>query len=310
MPAPNRPLDTIGASDIVAICGFSPYVTPHDVAHRIVGHNDWGIASNPELAEWGHIMEPAILNHWEKYVGGVQLTIRGKSYFHPEIAWMAATPDGVNPERPAIVDAKNVDWSKASRFKNGLPDDFIVQGTWQVGVYNAVAEKENLPKATEAFFHCAIGNRPPNQYPIPFDQAAFDKLVIIATNFREKVLRGDFDFGTQVTIEQLSGKDLKQANKRQAQLLARYMRLRQKDSENTVKMSLLEEQIKEIIGQNYGIQSDQFKAIFPEYGGGIAYAKIVNDISEKFKIPISEIEELKKKYRSAPSRRLTVKELR
>jgi hypothetical protein len=283
---PNRKQDTIGASDVVAIVGLSEYSTPYDIALRITGKVSW-----------------------EKYAsGGVLLPVRGVTFYHPEYDWMACTPDGVNHEYPVSVDAKNIDYVKAKRFIDGLPEDFTVQGTWQNGVYNAWAKEKGLPLLDYTIFHVAIGNRVPKPFIVPYDDTLFKKLVIIVTNFRNQILSGDFSFSQEIiTHNQVSPiKNYKKANKRQAQWLSKYCSINNKIEKLQDELSDVSHKIKMAIGDAYGLEDSQYRAAFAPYGGNVSYAEAMKEIVKIYKLPFDKIEQIKSKYKSNPSRRLRV----
>lgn len=128
----------IGASEIAAVAGLSPYQSPIDVwlrkptANRAALDSDDG-DSGP--AEVGSILEPAVLELYTRRTGNAAerpLATRR----HPEHEWVLASPDGVvNAER--LVEVKVVGTRMASDWDDGVPDYVRCQCLWQAFVTGA-----------------------------------------------------------------------------------------------------------------------------------------------------------------------------
>ncbi len=123
----------IGASDIAAIIGISPWSTPL----QIWVSKTMDETPEPEPSEdmkWGVRMETAILDEFEfRQPQSADLT-RGPLLRNIERPWMMATPDGWHPAEPvSVVEAKKVDaWSW-----DEIPKHYQVQVQWQLAVTGA-----------------------------------------------------------------------------------------------------------------------------------------------------------------------------
>ena len=120
----------IGASDIAAIMGISPYSTPFQVwASKVAELPD----DNPtEGMKWGRILENVILDEWGKQ----NRPVRGRDQLirSTDVPMMMATLDGITttPEghKPAVAEAKNCSkWGWDS-----IPEYYIAQVQWQLAV--------------------------------------------------------------------------------------------------------------------------------------------------------------------------------
>lgn len=115
----------IGASDVAAIVGLSPWGSPMSVYLDKTTE----ISEDPtEAMEWGTRLENAILDGYEERTGE-KVTDRQLTLEHPDHPHHRATIDG-RIERLRIVEAKNTsDWSW-----DEIPDHYRIQGQWQMHV--------------------------------------------------------------------------------------------------------------------------------------------------------------------------------
>lgn len=82
----------IGASEIAAIAGLSPYASPWDIWLRKTGQAP-DVEESPEM-EWGLRLEPAIRQKYADLTGAT-MYVPSESLFHPERHWARATPDAI-----------------------------------------------------------------------------------------------------------------------------------------------------------------------------------------------------------------------
>ena len=120
----------IGASDIAAIMGISPWSTPFQVWASKVAEIPEDEGS--EQMKWGRILENVILDEWEKENEDV-VHSRGRLIRSSDVPVMMATLDGIThtPKRkPAVAEAKNrAEWSWDS-----VPEHYYSQVQWQLAV--------------------------------------------------------------------------------------------------------------------------------------------------------------------------------
>lgn len=124
----------LGASEIAAVCGASPYATPLDVYLRKLGLVDDTVENDARRA--GNMLEPAILSWYAAEMGGANLraslTLR-----HPSYEWALATPDAVWTDEPRLVEAKNVGIRMAHEWgddPDAVPASYMLQTQWQMEV--------------------------------------------------------------------------------------------------------------------------------------------------------------------------------
>lgn len=132
----------MGASDVAAALGVSPYRTPHDVWMEKMGLPMPPVDSEP--IRCGVAMEPYVLARYEVESG---LTILpSEPIVHPVETWARATPDGViTGESPRLIEVKCVtpytdkSWENPwdgvtplSEYVPTVPTTYLIQAVWQM----------------------------------------------------------------------------------------------------------------------------------------------------------------------------------
>lgn len=126
----------IGASEIAAVVGLSPWQGPHDIWERKTGRAPPQIGTDALL--FGTIMEPAIISYWRartgrrvKYVGRHQRT-----YVHPANPLCVATPDGLIQPGDVNLEVKTYGFRVAHHWgepgTDEIPEYYLAQCVWQM----------------------------------------------------------------------------------------------------------------------------------------------------------------------------------
>lgn len=148
----KRPLDprraeSISSTDIAAIAGLNPYVTPWDVYARKTGL----VQPVEEIGfgpmHWGTVLEPHLIDAYELVLKVVVKRSGNKTLWHPSRKWQCATPDGrvmMGPKTMRAVEAKTSgrghrwgDPSKAGQ-ASSVPEEYAIQGAWEMSVTEAM----------------------------------------------------------------------------------------------------------------------------------------------------------------------------
>jgi len=162
----------IGASDIAAIMGLSPWATPLQVwVSKTV--DDIPEAEPSEDMAWGTRMESAIMDEAQERIGWM-IDNRGDLWRNTERPWMLATPDGLIADaagNPAgsVVEAKKTDawtWDE-------IPTHYNLQVQWQMAVTGA-------PQAYIAALH---RGRRLEIYPVMADPELQQELIEAGEHF-------------------------------------------------------------------------------------------------------------------------------
>ena len=166
----------IGASEIPIIAGESPYRSALELWAEKTGRvKPVPDAETAELFELGHLMEPVLLEIYERRTGRHPKRVR-RMLAHPDVPWALASLDAQAPVRRA-VEAK---WSNAARWHgDGIPDDVLMQVQWQLFVTGwDVADV------------VALVGRAARVVEVPRDQGWIDDLYRLAAAFWERVESG------------------------------------------------------------------------------------------------------------------------
>ena len=119
--------NTLGASEIAAVCGLDPFRGPWDVwADKL------GLDIREEFAEadMGHLFERPLLEHYSRKTGVV--LAYPETLIHPIHRWVSATPDGLASDR--VVQVKVVGAQMAHKWDAGVPEYVVCQVQWEMYV--------------------------------------------------------------------------------------------------------------------------------------------------------------------------------
>lgn len=115
----------LGASEVAAVLGKSPYSTPADVLAGKLGAT--GVEETPAMRV-GTALEPLILAEWSA-ARGIELDVSQPLVYHPEASWLASHPDGL--ALPTAVEVKT--YSERTRdewdpdLADGVPVHYLLQ---------------------------------------------------------------------------------------------------------------------------------------------------------------------------------------
>lgn len=171
----------LGAYDIAAIVGCSPYSSPAQVV--MVKR---GLIDPQEITEamtMGLLFEDAILARAEQDIGPI--TDRGRFISHPDHAFLGGTIDGIADA--TLVDAKNLNYFSLREWEdNGPPELYIVQLNYYAALLNASGEP-----VIDAKLACVFGGQTFRLYDIPLDKDLGDLLINKGVEFWNKYIIGD-----------------------------------------------------------------------------------------------------------------------
>lgn len=174
----------LGASDIAAILGVSPWASPWSVWVDKTGL----YVDEDEPADhlqFGLDLEPTIASWFERRRPGLFVTSRQRLVAHPEIPWALATLDGL------VVDGGDACWLEyrlddalavfESKYSadarwDEVPEHYRIQCLWQLLV-------TGLDVAYLAVMHLAFGRPRFEVYEVARDQAAIDRMLVAAERF-------------------------------------------------------------------------------------------------------------------------------
>lgn len=120
----------IGASQVAAIMGVSPYLTPYQLWSEMVGMTP-PQAYNPAMAR-GNRLEPEARAYFEKMMG---IDVKPEVFSHEEFPWLICSLDGMSADGKLIVEIKCLKDSDHQLAVNGkVPSQYFPQLQMQMAV--------------------------------------------------------------------------------------------------------------------------------------------------------------------------------
>jgi len=121
---------TIGGSEIAAVVGLNPWLTPLALWRRKVGLDE-PQADNPSMAE-GRAMEPVIAEEYREMTGATFLEI--PPFSDPARPWRRASLDRLAQMPSGEVRVVEIKWS-ARGFGDEVPAPYYLQVQWYLDCY-------------------------------------------------------------------------------------------------------------------------------------------------------------------------------
>lgn len=120
----------IGASEVAAVVGLSPWETPYSLWLRKTGQVP-PIEENFAMRR-GHYLEDAVVQWWQDETGEkvIKASAADIIYVHPEYDFMRATPDRIVRGRKKMLEVK----STAGYMGEEIPDYYLAQCIYQMYV--------------------------------------------------------------------------------------------------------------------------------------------------------------------------------
>ncbi len=281
----------IGASDVPAILGVSPFAGAYDVALAKLGLAD--DKDTPAL-RWGHYHEVSIAAEYQRQFPDVALEAPG-TIAHARYPWLRATvdrlvhaPHGVFPlEIKSTSEYMGDRWGDVGT--DEVPDHVLVQVQVQLMVLGlSYAHVAVLIGHSDCRLPYVVEADGELQEMIVERCAAFHDLVFVRGELpeidgpnRESHLKRKYQTHTDV-VRDLDGAD--------AALLDEYLAVYQQRKAHEAREAELRPQIMALIGDDYGVRSAAGKAIW--YGtkgrasldskGLIAALKVPEDIIQQY----------------------------
>lgn len=281
-----RPYDTLGASDIAAICKMSKYGSPLSVYMRLTGKLPWNTGQS-DATEWGHIIEGAVLQHFQRNFmpKGAAFQHREKTYFHPRIEKWRATPDATSEFPPLIVDSKTYD-----------AENHKIQALWQIWIFNEAAKAEGRPTTSKAFFHIPHFGRAPRPTEYKWDGKMFDNILSIVVRFWENYLKGiepdlighDDEKRLLAMLNPLPDdakeeqRSIETTNEIDGKMIALKL-INEQAAELKQRKQKIEGEILQFIGDNYKCEGPEGSMVWFEKNGSVSHAKLIEKIKLHYK---------------------------
>jgi len=133
----------VGGSDIAAIVGINKWLSPLDVYLEKISteepYEEEVSLLGPNPMEWGNIMEPVIIEHFERATG-LNCTTGLETFVHPEYNYMRANIDAKVLGEDALLECKTAGQFMANQWSNlggdNIPEPYLLQCAYYAEVAN------------------------------------------------------------------------------------------------------------------------------------------------------------------------------
>lgn len=178
----------IGASEIAAVAGLSPYQSAFHLWHVKKG-NIPGPSLNDAM-DWGNRLEPLVVEWFGERHGTYRLRYPAGSYAHEARAWQRCNPDALILDGPA-ADLQTVSLLQVKTSRYG--DDFGPTGSDQIPLhYRCQVQWEmDVFGVDHCWLAVLIGGNDPRQYRIEADPEGQATLRAVAEKFWQSLQTDD-----------------------------------------------------------------------------------------------------------------------
>lgn len=125
----------IGASEIAAAAGLSPYQTPLELYLRKRG--EMPPFEGNDATRMGTLLEPVVKSEFKRITGLIPIDENPPMYRSRDRQWMTATPDMIVTETE-LAEFKTASWRMKSSWgdenSDAIPDQYLCQTQWQMAV--------------------------------------------------------------------------------------------------------------------------------------------------------------------------------
>jgi predicted phage-related endonuclease len=243
----------IGGSEIAAVLGIDDWRDPFSIWAQKRGH----LTPAPPTPQMllGKLFEEAIVTRWYAGVTGYRVEWVDKTFVVEGRPWHIYTPDALCPDEARGVDAKLIFWDRSGEWgdeTDEIPARVDLQCRW----YMAATDYPLWDVA-------AVINGEPRIYTVRRDLELEAEILRRAEEFWRRYLIGDeqppigiSDDSARYLKERYRwhSERLKTATEEEEALLQEYAQIRAEERQVQEAKTLCENQIKQAIGENSGIQ--------------------------------------------------------
>jgi putative phage-type endonuclease len=142
----------IGASEIAAAAGLSPYQTPLELYLRKRG--EMPAFEGNDATRMGTLLEPVVKSEFKRITGLIPIDENPPMYRSTLRKWMTATPDMIVTETE-LGEVKTASWRMKSSWgdehSDAIPDQYLCQAQWQMGVMGTEFTAVYVPVLFDGF---------------------------------------------------------------------------------------------------------------------------------------------------------------
>ena len=251
----------IGASEIAAVMGLSPWQTPLQVWMIKTGKVEPDDLSEVEAVEWGTRLERVVSDKFAEK-NGVKLIAYKKRFVHEKYPFLSCELDNIISGTDEIVEIKTANFFAHRDWKDedDIPIHYVLQVMMQLG----------LSKRKVGHIAVLIGGQKYLEKRIEFDQALYDTMVESAVKFWDMVQNETppatmgADNETMVDLYPAEHNDLIEENEDMNDAIALIQESKMHIKELKAQQDEAEAKLKSVIGDNLGILTSKYKTTWKE----------------------------------------------
>ena len=245
----------IGASEVSAVMGISPYKTPLQCWAEKTGEVQPPDLSDNQAVEWGTRLERLVSKKFSEE-HDVKLIARKTRYVHPKYSFLSCELDNIIAGTDELVEIKTVNAWAWSSWENPdeLPDHVVVQVMMQLG----------LSKRKKGWIACLCGGQKYIEKCIEFDQEFYEEMVQKCAEFWYMVqqktppVAESNDNSFMLELFPKAGADLKEATSDVVESVALLQEMKGQIKDLIKDKSAIEAKIKAVIGENLGLDTPEY----------------------------------------------------
>jgi len=142
----------IGASEIAAAAGLSPYQTPLELYLRKRG--EIPPFEGNDATRMGTLLEPVVKSEFKRLTGLIPIDENPAMYRSGLHQWMTATPDMIVTDTE-LAEVKTASWRLKSSWgdehSDAIPDQYLCQTQWQMAVMGSEFVSVHVPVLFDGF---------------------------------------------------------------------------------------------------------------------------------------------------------------
>jgi hypothetical protein len=142
----------IGASEIAAAAGLSPYQTPLELYLRKRG--EIPPFEGNDATRMGTLLEPVVKSEFKRLTGLIPIDENPAMYRSGLHQWMTATPDMI-VTATELAEVKTASWRMKSSWgdehSDAIPDQYLCQTQWQMAVMGPGFTSVHVPVLFDGF---------------------------------------------------------------------------------------------------------------------------------------------------------------
>lgn len=290
----------IGASEIGAIMGLSPFETPLSLWAKKTGALPLDDLANFEAAEWGVRLEEVVAQKFSQK-NGVKLMAYKKRFVHPKYDFISCELDRIVVGTDELVEVKTCNaWLAKKWAGDEIPLNYVAQVNLQLG----------LAERKKGHFAVLVGGSKYLEKFIEFDEEFYNQEIEAAVHFWETFVLSDVapmasegDSETLFSLFPSARPETIHLDGEKAMAIDELIESRSGalESKNHCEEELdkIDVQIKQMIGEAEAVETDKYIATWKNQTRQLAdIEKLKNDgIFEKYK-KLSSSRVLRTKQRS------------